>query len=176
MKTDKISNRFCIVLLIGIISLFINACQTGGRLYTGKLVSPQDSSLIFTNTFFHVTQVKENGKPSEEIFSWELANRSPIELLPGKYTLMLWYSDATKSSKGTMALDHTAEPGHAYFIYGDFSTPGFLKPAIVDISHDEEIAGVIKDKNKIDRIKRAIKEYYEGERPIIVLPEPKNSK
>lgn len=171
-----------LVLFISICLIFINisGCAiSGGRLYSGPPLPPEKISFIHPGQYVFIESIFLSGQ-GRAIFRDPLYGRSDegldgvFELLPGNYTVRIYFSSVSYGRSGVYQYKYTtgtrlipinlnAQPGHIYYITMVSSGDGFFEPNIADISRDEDYARLV-DGNEI---KRRLRLYLEGERPII---------
>ncbi|RPI79346.1 MAG: hypothetical protein EHM45_03230 [Desulfobacteraceae bacterium] len=156
--------RSGLIFISATLFLFISATEclaSGGRLYSGKPLAPNEVALFILQNECKVDYFKEEGMPELKLsFAFQQG-----EVIPGRnYYLCIGYdfrgAGITSKSIGCSTVVLDPLPGHVYYIYPELMPPDHWKPICIDIANDEDYKKIPNG----DRIQKRVKAYFDGDR------------
>lgn len=142
--------------------LMLAGCAAGLRFYSDGPRPSKDVALVLVDC--RLDGITGEGRPKMDL----VGNEGTLsELLPGDYVLDLRYvyQSAYLNRRGAnVEYPLKAAAGHVYYVYPEFPTGSTWRPAVVDISSEEDYRK-IPDRTP-DSVKKMVARYFSGPRAV----------
>jgi hypothetical protein len=175
MQTGRIGNVVLVSILLFLFLWLTGCAATGSRFYSGAPRQANHVAVFVLHRHCYMNTFTENGALQKKIQQMSFI----YEALPGNHALCVGYhykgDYSSSSSQGCYNLKFDAKPGHVYYIYPSFPSPGQWKPLIVDFANEDDYAkfdnGVMAYTDNGSDLKARVEKYLKGERRLLMQNE-----